>query len=355
MSDRAPYHHIYVGTYTRGESRGIYLCRLDAGTGELTAPEPVGEAENPSFLALDPAGRFLYAASEAADSAAVAFAVGEDGHLTRLNEQPSHGSYLCHLALHPSGQMLIGANYGSGNVAVWPIGPAGRLGEAGQVIQHEGSSAHPKRQTGPHAHSVTLSPDGRFAYAADLGIDKVMIYRVDAEAGRLTPNDPPWLAVAPGSGPRHMAFHPTGRWAYVIHEIGNTVSALTWDAETGALEEVQTAATLPAGFDGPSTTADVHVARSGRFLYGSNRGHDSLAIYAIDPTRGTLTCRGHEPTGGRTPRSFALDPSGRFLVAANQDGDNLVVFAVDAETGLLTPTGCAQPIPAPVCVRFLGP
>jgi len=354
MSNQTGEIRVYVGTYTGGASKGIYLCRMDPNTGALSEPEAVAELVNPSFLAIGPAGRWLFAAGERRESAACAFAIDPaTGALEPLNDRPSRGGSLCHLAVHRGGRMLIGANYGSGNVTVWPIGPDGRLGEAGQVIQHEGSGAHPKRQAGPHAHSVTFSPDARFAYAADLGIDKVMIYRVDAVGARLEPNDPPFAQVAPGSGPRHMAFHPGRKWAYLINEMGNTITAFGWDGESGGLAEFQTVGTLPEGFAGDSTTADIQVSPCGRFLYGSNRGHDSIAVFAIDPATGRLTSHGHQPTAGRTPRNFALSPAGRFLLAANQDSDNLVSFALDPDAGTLTPTGSEAAVPKPVCVKFV--
>ncbi len=345
---------LYVGTYTRGRSEGIYLLHVDPATGAMGDARLAAATENPSFLALDAAARHLYAVGEAGEGTVSAFAVdAESGELALLNTQPSLGSAPCHVSVHPSGRLAFVANYGSGSVCVLPVGEDGRLGEATHFVQHEGSSVDPKRQAGPHAHSMTPDESGRFVYAADLGLDRVMIYRVDAAAGTLEPGDPPHVDVAPGSGPRHLAFHPAGRWAVLIHEMGNTLTVFERDPAAGALREIQTVGTLPEGFEGASTTADVHVAPSGRFVYGSNRGHDSIAVYAVDPDTGRLACVGHEPTGGRTPRSFAIDPTGTFLLAANQDSDNIVAFRIDGDTGRLTNTGNVADVPAPVCLTFV--
>ena len=351
---------VYVGTYTRGDSRGIYRCRLDLGTGRLQSLELAAEAVNPSFLALPPSGRFLYAVGEIGDfagkktGAVSAFRVEpKSGRLTALNQQPSRGTGPCHLMVDRTGRHVLVANYGSGSVACLPIRDDGRLGEATSFVQHEGSSVNPRRQQGPHAHAVELDAANRFAFVADLGLDKILIYRLDADRGQLTPNDPPWAETSPGAGPRHFAFHPNGRYAYVINELGNSVSAFAYDAVRGALREVQTLSTLPERFKGRNSCADLHISADGKFLYGSNRGHDSIAIFSIDASTGTLTAIGHESTRGKTPRNFGLDPSGSFLLAANQDTNNVVAFLVDRETGLLSPTGHQTEVPAPVCVKWL--
>jgi 6-phosphogluconolactonase len=229
------------------------------------------------------------------------------------------------------------------------------LGEATAFIQHEGSSVDPRRQAGPHAHSINVAPDNRFAFVADLGLDRVMIYRFDPQRGTLEANNPPWASLAPGAGPRHFAFHPSGRSAYVINEMKSTVTAFAYDANRGSLDEIQTVTTLPESFIGNNTTAEVQVHPSGRFLYGSNRGHDSIAVYAIDAETGRLTFVEHESTGGSTPRNFGLDPDGRYLLAANQASDSVVVFRIDAATGALTPTGHSIEVPSPVCVRIVPP
>jgi 6-phosphogluconolactonase len=348
---------VFVGTYTHGRSKGIYLCRLDTATGALSPPGEAAEMDNPSFLAVDPARRRLFAAVERRpgkpDGAVCAFAFDSaTGKLTLLNEQSSHGSSPCYLSVDKTGRFVLAANYGSGSVCVLPVRKDGQLGEAVQVLQHEGRSAHPTRQAGPHAHSVTLDPSNRYAFAADLGMDKVMIYRFYPAEGKLKPNEPPWAEVEAGSGPRHLAFHPTRRYAYLINELSNTMTAFAYDGKRGALSELQTVSTLPAGFGGASTCADVHAHPSGRFIYGSNRGHDSIAIFAVDEKTGRLAALGHEPTGGRTPRGFAMDAAGAFLLAANQDSDTIVTFRIDPHTGLLERTGHAVEVPSPVCVKI---
>jgi 6-phosphogluconolactonase len=236
---------------------------------------------------------------------------------------------------------------------VVPLRPDGRLGEPTGVVQHEGSSVNAARQKGPHAHSVNLSPDDRFVFVADLGIDKIMIYRLDGQGGAITPNDPPFAQLKPGAGPRHFAFHPGGKYAYVINELDCTITAFAYEAASGALKEIQTVPTLPGGFTGSSTCAEIRVHPSGQFLYGSNRGHDSVAVYRVDPARGTLTLVEHETAGIKTPRNFNLDPTGRFCLVANQDGNSIVVFRVDPETGSLEPTGHQIAVSKPVCIRFL--
>jgi len=351
---------VYVGTYTGPKSQGIYQMRLDMATGALSAPELAGEAANPTFLALHPTGRFLYAVSEVrgpagrAGGAVLAFAVDPDsGRLTLLGRQSTGGDGPCHVALDREGRVALAANYGSGSVCAMPLGAGGRPAEPVTVIQHAGSGPNPKRQQGPHAHSINADPTGRFALAADLGLDHVLVYRLDAARGTLAPHDPPFASVAPGAGPRHLAFHPGGRFAYVINELACTVTAFAWDAERGTLSEVQTVPTLPADFTGASTCAEVQVHPGGRFLYGSNRGHDSLAVFAIDPETGRLTPRGHQPTLGRTPRNFRIDPTGAWLLAANQNSDSVVVFRIDPATGRLEPTGATAAVPSPVCVTFV--
>jgi 6-phosphogluconolactonase len=351
---------VYVGTYTGGESKGIYLCRLDLATGRLTGPELAAEVASPSFLALHPTGKFLYAVGEtgagSVAGAVHAFAIeSEAGQLSHLNTQPSGGAGPCHLVVDAAGRNVLVANYGGGSVAVLPIGDDGRLAEPSCVVQHEGSSVNPQRQEAPHAHSINLDPANRFAFAADLGLDQVLVYRFDAHAGTLVPNDPAFAKVAPGAGPRHFAFHPAGTWAYVINELANTVTAFSYDAQHGVLKEIQTISTLPADFKEPSYTAEVVVHPSGKFLYGSNRGHDSLAIFSIDGHSGKLKLVGHEPTGGKTPRNFAAEPTGKYVLTANQASDSVFVFEVDMYTGKLKRVGEGLKVPTPVCLRFLAP
>jgi 6-phosphogluconolactonase len=355
---------VYFGTYTGEKSQGIYVSRLNAATGALSAPQLAAEIRNPSYLAVHPDRAFLYAVSEVNEvdgkpgGAVTAFAVERNtGLLKTLNRQSSGGRGPAHIVTDKTGRNALVANYGGGSVAVLPIEQGGALKPATAVVQHTGSSVNQARQKEPHAHSVNLDPDNRLAYVADLGIDKVMIYRYGAAGGSLTPNDPPFAAVTPGAGPRHFAFHPAGRFAYVINEIDCTVTAFAVSEGNGGLTAMQTASTLPQGqavIEGYST-ADVQVHPSGKFLYGSNRGHDSIVVFAIDEATGRLTYVEHEATGGSTPRAFGIDPTGTFLLAANQRSDSVVVFRIDAATGRLEPTGQTAAVGAPVCVKFVPP
>ncbi len=339
----------YVGTYTKDKSKGIYVYRFQAGDGKLTPLGLAAETPNPSFLAAHPSRRFLYAVSEERGGAVSAFALDpRTGKLTFLNTVSSRGGGPCYVAVDQSGKNVLVANYGGGSVAVLPIGEDGRLSEASASVQH---AAAPARS---HAHSINLSPDNRFAIAADLGLDQVLVYRFDPLKGSLTVHDPPFTNVPAGSGPRHFAFHPNGKFGYVINEHGNTMIAFAWDAGSGVLQEVQNISTLPKDFTGKSYTAEVQVHPSGRFVYGSNRGHDSIVVFAVDPGKGTLTPLEHVSTQGKFPRNFTVDPTGRYLFAANQNTDNIVVFRIDQTTGRLTPTGQVLDHGAPVCVKFVA-
>jgi 6-phosphogluconolactonase len=348
---------VYFGTYTGPKSKGIYLSRLDLASGKLSAPVLAGEIEQPSFLALHPNGRFLYAVNETgggrpATGQVTAFAIGAGGKLSILNQQPSRGSGPCHLVVDRAGKNVLLANYGGGSVAAFPVAQDGRLGDSTGFAQHAGSSVNQQRQKEPHAHSINLDPANRFAVAADLGLDKVLVYRFDGAKGTLSPNVPPSASVKPGSGPRHFAFHPGGRSAYVINELASTVTAFQYDAGKGELKELQTVSTLPKDFTGPSYTAEVQVHPSGKFLYGSNRGHDSLAVFGIEAS-GMLRYVENTATGGSTPRNFGISPDGKYLLAANQKSDNVVVFRIDPKSGRLTSTGSTVEVPSPVCVKFL--
>lgn len=351
---------VYFGTYTRGASEGIYVARFDRASGTLEEARLAAKTVNPSFLAIHPTGRYLYAVGEIADfegkkSGGVhALAIEQPaGTLRHLNAQSSEGTGPCHLIVDATGRDVLVANYGSGSAACLPIAEDGRLKPASAVVQHEGSSINPRRQEGPHAHSINLDLNNRIAVVADLGLDKIMIYRFDAARGSLMPNDPPSVSVVPGGGPRHFAFHPNGRFAYTNNEMASSVTAFTYDGQRGALEPIQTISTLPEEFDGDNTTAEIRVHPNGRYLYVSNRGHNSIAMFAIDPSTGKLSPLGHEPSGGKIPRNFNLDPSGRYLLAANQDSDNVVVFRVKQDSGRLERTGSHIEVPTPVCIRFL--
>lgn len=352
---------VYIGTYTRGGSEGIYVYRLDESTGALQPTGQTAKTENPSYLAVHPSGRFLYAVNEVSQfqgqpsGAVSAFAIdARTGGLTFLNQQASGGRGPCYVSIEESGNHVLVANYSSGSVAILPLAEDGSLRAASDVVQHEGSGTDPKRQSGPHAHFIHPDPTNRFALACDLGLDKVMIYRLAATNGKLPANDMPWAEVEPGAGPRHIAFAPNGNHAYLVNEMGSSLSVFAWDAGAGRLTRLQTCSLLPAGFAGENTGADIHVAPTGKFVYGTNRGHDSVAIFAIDADSGLVTPVGHEPTQGRNPRNFAIDPSGRFLLAANQDSDSVVVFRLDRDSGRLQPTGHTASVPKPVCVKFLA-
>jgi 6-phosphogluconolactonase len=351
---------VYIGTYTGQKSKGIYAYRFDGATGRLVSLGLVAETTNPSFLAVHPNRRFLYAVNEIANyegqksGAVSAFALDpRTGKLTFLNQVSSRGADPCYLVVDKTGKHVLVANYSGGSVAAFPLRADGRLGEASALVQHAGGSVNPERQQGPHAHSINLSPDNRFVIAADLGLDQLLVYRFDSTKGLLAANSPAFAKVNPGAGPRHFAFHPSGRFAYVINEMQSTVSAFAYDAAGGVLHALQTISTLPKDFAGKNDTAEVQVHPTGKFLYGSNRGHDSIAVFAIDAEKGTLTPVEYVATRGKTPRNFGIDPTGSFLFAANQDSDNIVVFRINPDSGRLTPTGQVVEVPSPVCVKFV--
>jgi 6-phosphogluconolactonase len=358
----APYR-VYLGTYTggAGESKGIYTFTFNPATGEASPVTLAAEVTNPTFLALHPNRRALYSVSEIANfaggktGAVSAFAIApESGALTLLNQQPSGGAGPCHLEVDHSGRCLLVANYSGGTVAAFPLAAEGRIEAVGTLMPHAGHSVHPQRQTKPYAHFIAPSPDNRFALACDLGADRVFVYALDAAKAGLAPHDPPSAALAPGAGPRHLAFHPNGRFALVVNELNSTVTSFAWDAARGTLKEIQSVPTLPAGFTNTSTTAEIEVHPNGRFVYASNRGHDSLAVFALDADTGQLSLVEIVPTGGKTPRCFSIGPDGKHLFAANQGSGNVVVFALDPATGRLRSIGKSVPVPSPVCVKFLA-
>jgi 6-phosphogluconolactonase len=348
---------VYVGAYAQGRAAGIHVFRFDATTGALSPVSAVTGIVNPSFLALDPSSRFLYAVNEIDDQrggAVSAYAVDrQTGLLTPLNRQLTHGAGPCYVSLDRSGRCVLVANYASGQVTVLPVRPDGSLLPASTVIQHRGSSVNPQRQAGPHAHSILMAPANDIALAADLGLDRLMLYRLDATNGALTPHDPPWASCRPGAGPRHLAFHPGGRTLVVSNELDSTVTVFAYEASRGTVRELQTLSTLPPDFAGENYPAHIAMAASGRHFYVSNRGHDSLAVFAMDPPTGQLTAAGHQSTLGHWPRHFALDPTGRWLIAANQRGGTLVTFRVDPATGRLESTGFVTAVPSPACVQMI--
>ena len=351
---------VYFGTYTNETTKGIYLSTLDLATGKLSQPELAVEVKSPSFIAIHPNRQFLYAVSEISDfqgkpaGGVSAFAIdAASGRLKLLNQQSSVGAGPCHLVVDAAGKNVLVANYGGGSVAALPITANGNLSVASSSIQHHGSSVDKQRQEGPHAHSINLDPANKFAFAADLGLDKVLIYRFDGAKGLLAANDPPAGVGAPGSGPRHLAFHPSGKYVFVNNEMTSTVTSFGYDPVRGSLTEILTLSTLPQPTPGNST-AETVVHPSGKFVYVSNRGHDSLAMFQCDPATGRLTAIGHQSTGGKTPRNFNVDPTGRYVLAANQSTNNVVVLRVDTSNGKLTPTGDSIEVGSPVCVRYLS-
>jgi 6-phosphogluconolactonase len=349
---------VFVGTYTDGKSKGIYRMVFDSASGKLSEPELAAEVSNPSFLAVHPTRKYLYSVNEGPGpgkgGGVTSFSLDpKTGELTKINQESTVGDGPCHLVVDATGKNVLVANYGGGSVAVLPIGPDGKLGPASDFIQHTGKVFDPRRQGTPHAHSVNLDKANRFAVVADLGLDRLFVYKLDSTHGKLTPNDPPWTKVKNRSGPRHFAFHPDGKHAYVINEIDCTVTALEYDAENGTLTPIQTIPTMPVNVQGRHSTAEVVVHPSGKFLYGSNRGHDSLAVYTIEPGTGRLTNVEYEPTRGKTPRNFAVDPTGSYVLAENMGSGTIVVFKVDPETGALEPTGQVAQVPSACCVKFV--
>jgi 6-phosphogluconolactonase len=348
----------YVGTYTGPQGKGIYSYRFDSSSGDL---EPIGlaaEVINPSWVTIHPNRKNLYAVTELGNNgkengAVTGFAIDrQTGALTKLNSVSSVGGGPCHLVVDKTGSTLLVANYGAGSVAAIPVAADGHLGEPPVLIQHKGSSVDPRRQGGPHAHGVFLSADNRFLFVPDLGLDQVMQYRLDPAKSSISPNDPPFAKVPPGSGPRHFAFHPKGKYAYTVNEMKSTVTAFSYDPARGALTEIQTISTLPKDFTGVDNSAEIEVDAKGRFLYASNRGHDSIAVFAI-ANNGRLAPVEIVPTQGKAPRSFKIDPTGTYLFAANQETGTIVQFRIDPKTGRLTATGKKVELFKPVCIQFL--
>lgn len=351
---------LYVGTYTTGESDGIYVYRFNLATAELK-PVSTVKAVNPSYLAIDGQRRFLYAVNEVTDfagdssGAVSAFSINQKtGDLRFLNQQSSLGGAPCYVCVDRKNKFVLVANYVGGNVTVLPVQRDGRLSSATDMEQHRGSGTKIERQEKPHAHSIILDQGNRFAFAADLGIDKIMIYRFDSKSGKLTPNSSPWAQTKAGAGPRHFTFHPRGNHAYAINELDSTVTAFSYNKALGMLSEVQTVSALPSGFSGDNSCADIHISPNGKFVYGSNRGHDSIVVFKIDEDTGRLSYVEHVPTEGRTPRNFCIDPTGKFLLAANQKSDTIVSFRIDSASGRLRRTGQITEVPSPVCLKMIA-
>jgi 6-phosphogluconolactonase len=361
-ASKATKYWVYIGTYTRGKSKskGIYRCEFDAATGKLSDPVLAAELTDPSFLAIHPNNRYLYAVGEMEEfegkssGAVTAFSIDPaSGELKRLNQIPSGGVGPCHVVVDRQGKNALVANFGGGSAAVLRIEDDGRLGKRTGFSQHSGKGTDPTRQEGPHAHSINLDAANRFAFVADLGLDQVLVYRFDADKGTIEKNEPPSAKVAPKSGPRHFAFHPSGRFAYTNNELANTVTAMNYDPEKGELTPIQTISTLPDGYNKPSYTAEVQVHPSGKFLYCSNRGHNSIAVFTLDEKTGKLTAAGHQAENIKTPRNFSIDPTGKFVLVANQDSDSILVFRIDSQTGALQATGEKVDVGKPVCIKFM--
>lgn len=353
---------LYVGTYTSKKSEGIYVFKFDPRTGELSKVHTVENVIEPSFLTIGKSHKYLYSVNETEEfegkksGSVSSFAIDQNsGDLKFVNRQPSLGGAPCHISISEDEKFVLVANYLGGNVSVFPVERDGRLGTSVDVAQHSGSGTNADRQKSAHAHSIILDKDNRFAFAADLGADRVFIYQFDGAAGKLQPNRvQPFFQTRPGAGPRHFTFHKNGRIAFVINELDTTITSLAFDRKKGTLAEIQTVQTLPSGFSGPNTCADIHVSPDGKFLYGSNRGHDSIVVYRIDERTGNLQHVEHVSTGGRTPRNFTLSPDGKFLLVANQNSDSIIVFRVDEMSGKLSRTRFQAEVSMPVCLKLIS-
>jgi 6-phosphogluconolactonase len=357
---------VYVGTYTNfppkitGRGEGIYIYTLSLEDGQL---KPIGitrDVDNPSFLAVDTKNHRLFTANEVSHFAgkpgggASEFSIDPtDGTLTFINAQSTRGGGSCYISLDHESKYVLVSNYNDGNVVVFPVRKDGRLEEASDFVQHIGSSVNQYRQQSAYAHSIIMDPGNQFVLAADLGLDKIMVYRLNHQNGQLVPNEVPWVKTRPGSGPRHMTFNIAGNRLYVAHELDSTVSVFDWNGSLGTMVEIQSISMLPENFTDESWAADIHLAPSGKFLYASNRGHDSLAIFSVDPATGLLVLIGHASTQGQIPRNFAIDPTGTILLAANQQSNTIVSFYMDKETGHLTTTGAVACVPSPACVQIV--
>ena len=356
-------YFVYVGTaiYTGQGSHNLYGFRFNGATGKLTPLGVMADAANPGFLAVHPNHKFLYATNEIGDEGAKeggyvsAFSIDrKTGKLTLLNKVPSGGSHPAAVAVDHTGEYVLVANYYGSTMQVFPILRDGKLGEPTARVEHSGASGvDPARQEAPHLHSAGYSPDNRFAVTADLGLDKVFIYRFDSSNGSLKPNDPPYAKANPGDGPRHFAFSPSGKFLYVMNELQSSLCVFSFDTSSGSTKHLQTISTLPKDWTGEKSGAEVQIDASGKFLYTSNRGHDSITVFAIDPEKGTVAPLEYVPTQGKTPRYFNLDPTGKWLLVANQDSNNVVVFHIDPKTGRLSSTGHVGEATAPTCLTFL--
>jgi 6-phosphogluconolactonase len=346
---------VYVGTYTdKHDSKGIYVLDFDPATGHATEPRLAAAVSSPSFLAIHPTNKYLYAVSESGKTGTVtAYALQPDGTLKELNHQTTGGNGPCFVSTDPTGRVAMVANYGSGSFESLPINDDGSLAEPSAFVQDKGQSVNKQRQEGPHAHSMNPDPAGRFAFGCDLGLDAVFRFPIDTAARKIDTAQVARTNIKPGSGPRHLAFTPDAKHVYVVSEMASTVTAFSYNAADGSLTELQTISTLPPDFHGESTCAEIQVHPSGKFVYASNRGHDSIAVFTVDPATGRLTATGQTKTGGKTPRNFRLDPAGNWLLAENQNSGTINVFKVDPTTGALTVTDTTIHVGSPVCVKFV--
>lgn len=351
---------VYIGTYTNRGSEGIYICRFNQLTGEMTLIGTQKGVTNPSFLAVDPGKMMLFAVNEVGELNGIkgggvsAFTINQQtGLLNFINQQSSGGAGPCHLTVNSDGSLVLVGNYSGGSLSLLPVMQDGSLGQVKDFIQHTGSGINLKRQEAPHVHCLLLDQANRYLLVTDLGTDKIIIYPVNKEKGEINKIDARAVSLQAGAGPRHMSFSPDEKFLYVINELNSTLTAFKYDRIEGKLEEIQTLSTVPAEFSGENNPADIHVHPSGKFLYGSNRGHNSIVVYKRDQETGMLSLIETVSTMGKNPRNFAIDPAGNFLLAANQNTGNIVTFNIDLQTGRLKPAGSPVEIPTPVCIRFL--
>ena len=343
---------VYFGSHTAGPGKGFSASHFDTVTGALSKPEFLLETPAPAYYIIAPGGRRLYSCNSTGFVSAYSIDPAS-AQLKLINQKPSGGGDPSYISLDRTGRYVFVANYEGGNIAVWALAPDGSLGERTAFVQHTGSSVNPQRQTHAYAHSIRVDPTNRFVLVADLGLDKLFVYKFNVKDGSLTPNDPPFAKSAPGSGARHVEFHPNGRWVYLITEMADTIMLFDWDSKRGALTEVQTVSTLPKDFQGVSTCAEVRVHPSGKFVYASNRGRDSIAVFSVDSKTGKLTFIEDVPSGGKMPRNFDMDPTAHWMLVANYESNNVMVFRIDQQTGKLIPTGQPVTAPSPYCPRFL--
>jgi 6-phosphogluconolactonase len=351
---RADDMYVYFGTHARGPGKGFSLSHFDMETGALSKPQYLVDAVEPAYFVIHPDGRHLYTCNGGEPGAVSAYEINPaHGQIKLLNQKPAGGADPSYITLDRTNRFLLVANYVGGNISALAVQPDGSLGERTALIQHTGKSINSQRQSKPFAHSIVLDPTNGFALVADLGVDKLFVYRFNEKDGTLAPNDPPSASVKPGSGPRHVRFHPNGKWVYLINEMGCTIIGFNWDSTRGSLDEFQMVPTLPEGFSGTSTCAEVDIHPNGKFLYGTNRGHDSVAVFSIDQASGKLSLIEHAPSGGKTPRNFSFDPSGQWMICTNHGSNNAAVFRIDQATGKLTQVGQPVEVPYPFCPRFL--